>query len=660
MQQFCFEPIGSLESVFPDLRGTPRQGALAPATRARLTLRRDIAHYALDGLEQYSHLWIFFVFHNNTKSNTSLGGQQKGHGKGAKSLKVKIRPPKHDRKVGVFATRSPHRPNPIGQTLAKIDGIDGSTILLSGIDLIDGTPVLDVKPYVPLYDALSDASVAPWVQTAYDAKKIDVTFSEEACAQVATIFKEKVAHSEEEGVQCGIDPQASSNEVARENAKKKKKKKKKKRVRKKKNPGPFRFYEDAETAKRAISQLLAQDVRSGGARSRRQRRGMIVDDVGSIFCISFDGVDVSAKVTRDGAAEAKAGRLHGGAVEVVRVRKSERRVEADALAGVEAAAFAEAFATQNQAVKISCIETTVMSKASEPEKPPKSADDDEVTIQSSVLQSHEVDEAPMPPDPPTLEDAAAAHAELCEAIVDWESSRAAVLSARTTDASTRLHTIRPATPADTEAIIHCLGASYHAGDPVSAAGGCTLVDLVGLCAIIAPRALEDRLSVVAVDRETDEIVGCCLCEDLALPARDSERAEEEARSLRAYATMSDGDLSARLALRAELRSMLFSSEDAAEIAPGMYAGVAMFGVLDIARGLGLGWRLAAAATELVRGAGFVMLSAEVVGAEAARVALTEGTGMEEEFAIQFSEWDGPGAPALKDLPGRASLLIAKL
>ena len=80
---------------------------------------------------------IVFLFHKNTN----------------KAVKAKVKPPRLDgAKVGVFASRSPHRPNPIGLTLAKLDGIVGNTLLLSSIDLLDGTPVLDIKPYVPDYD----------------------------------------------------------------------------------------------------------------------------------------------------------------------------------------------------------------------------------------------------------------------------------------------------------------------------------------------------------------------------------------------------------------------------------------------------------------------------------------------------------------------------
>ena len=69
------------------------------------------------------------------------------------AVKAKVKPPRlNGQKVGVFASRSPHRPCPIGLTLAKVEGIDNGTLHVSGVDLVDGTPVLDVKPYIPQYD----------------------------------------------------------------------------------------------------------------------------------------------------------------------------------------------------------------------------------------------------------------------------------------------------------------------------------------------------------------------------------------------------------------------------------------------------------------------------------------------------------------------------
>ncbi|XP_067839597.1 tRNA (adenine(37)-N6)-methyltransferase [Heptranchias perlo] len=133
-------PIGYIESCFAAKNGTPRQPTICSLSRAQLKISKTIftnAEHSLMGLDQFSHVWIIFVFHKN------------GH----QSYKAKVKPPRlNGLKTGVYSTRSPHRPNAIGLTLAKLDRIEGDTVYLSGIDMIQGTPVLDIKPYIPDYD----------------------------------------------------------------------------------------------------------------------------------------------------------------------------------------------------------------------------------------------------------------------------------------------------------------------------------------------------------------------------------------------------------------------------------------------------------------------------------------------------------------------------
>lgn len=134
-------PIGHISSCFSAKNGTPRQPTVCGPSRAELRVQSvfNNPEHALVGLEQYSHVWIIFIFHKN------------GH----LSAKAKVKPPRLDgQKVGVYSTRSPHRPNALGLTLAKLDKVRGDTIYLSEIDMIDGTPVLDIKPYIPDYDAV--------------------------------------------------------------------------------------------------------------------------------------------------------------------------------------------------------------------------------------------------------------------------------------------------------------------------------------------------------------------------------------------------------------------------------------------------------------------------------------------------------------------------
>jgi len=182
--------------------GTPRQGGLVPNSRATLQLAslssncksnkftgKAIANPtdALSKLCDFSHVWLIFLFHENTNSARQWKGSSiplifiatkirtlsvakeddymKINNNHWSLVKSKVRPPRlGGSKVGLFSTRTPHRPNPIGLTVAKLVGIDVKGIIyLNGIDLIDGTPILDIKPYVPQYDSIVNAMVPNWM-----------------------------------------------------------------------------------------------------------------------------------------------------------------------------------------------------------------------------------------------------------------------------------------------------------------------------------------------------------------------------------------------------------------------------------------------------------------------------------------------------------------
>jgi tRNA-Thr(GGU) m(6)t(6)A37 methyltransferase TsaA len=142
------KPIGVLESCFREKFGTPRQAGLVRASFAKLKVSAGYSpEHSLAGLEKFSHVWLLSWFHLNTNKN----------------FHPKIHPPRlKGAKIGVFASRSPHRPNPIGLSLARLESVDGDTLYLSGIDLIDGTPILDIKPYLHFSDSAPD-SAAGWV-----------------------------------------------------------------------------------------------------------------------------------------------------------------------------------------------------------------------------------------------------------------------------------------------------------------------------------------------------------------------------------------------------------------------------------------------------------------------------------------------------------------
>lgn len=147
--------IGFVKSCYQDKFGTPRQPGLAPHSRAWIHFEKVWQpEISLQGLEQYSHLWVLFHFHQNDNER----------------FHAKVHPPRmNGESIGVFATRSPHRPNPIGLSLVKIESIKDGVLEISGIDLVDGTPVLDIKPYLPSVESIPDAK-AGWTGNVSDLR----------------------------------------------------------------------------------------------------------------------------------------------------------------------------------------------------------------------------------------------------------------------------------------------------------------------------------------------------------------------------------------------------------------------------------------------------------------------------------------------------------
>lgn len=135
-------PIGVVRSAFKDKKSAPRQASLGGDEAAgTIELYEDARfEYALQDLERWSHIWVIFWFHLNT------------------TWKPKVRPPRSIDRRGVFGTRSPHRPNPIGLSAVALTRIDGMVIHVRGLDILDGSPVLDIKPYVPYADIVPSAA----------------------------------------------------------------------------------------------------------------------------------------------------------------------------------------------------------------------------------------------------------------------------------------------------------------------------------------------------------------------------------------------------------------------------------------------------------------------------------------------------------------------
>lgn len=135
-----FKPMGFIETGFQNKRGVPRQPSVMVSSQGAVVVDNHVFNnpgHALSGLEEFSHMWIIFHF----------------HAVGSNSTPAKVSPPRlQGERTGVFATRSPHRPCPIGLSLVKILKIEGNKIYFHGVDMVNGTPVLDIKPYIPQYD----------------------------------------------------------------------------------------------------------------------------------------------------------------------------------------------------------------------------------------------------------------------------------------------------------------------------------------------------------------------------------------------------------------------------------------------------------------------------------------------------------------------------
>ena len=141
--EISMKPIGVVESCFGEKFGTPRQSGIVESACGRIVLSDEVDDEACRGLEEFSHLWLVFLFDQVDEEET----------------RWLVRPPRlgGNEKKGVFATRSPFRPNRIGLSLVKFESIGVGSLEVSGLDLVDGTPILDVKPYLPYVESVPDA-----------------------------------------------------------------------------------------------------------------------------------------------------------------------------------------------------------------------------------------------------------------------------------------------------------------------------------------------------------------------------------------------------------------------------------------------------------------------------------------------------------------------
>ncbi len=146
--RYC--PIGILHSPYTRRIDAPHQSTVVAGTEsgeaviATLELADWLDEQVLQDLQGFERVWLIFAFHLS------------------EGWKPMVKPPRGGPKRGVLATRSPHRPNAIGLSAVELLQVEGRTLQLRGVDLLDGTPVLDIKPYVPYADAFP-GSKAGWI-----------------------------------------------------------------------------------------------------------------------------------------------------------------------------------------------------------------------------------------------------------------------------------------------------------------------------------------------------------------------------------------------------------------------------------------------------------------------------------------------------------------
>ncbi len=177
-QPLTVTPIGFVRTPFPDRASTPRQPHASGGAEGTIELLPGLDfEHALEDLDGWDYIWVVFWFHLNT------------------TWRPKVLPPRSARKRrGVFSTRSPHRPNPLGLSVVKLERVAGRVLHVRDVDMIDGTPVLDLKPYIPYCDAHPTARTG-WLESLAAVEGtvappdpepgFDVSWSDEARAQTA-------------------------------------------------------------------------------------------------------------------------------------------------------------------------------------------------------------------------------------------------------------------------------------------------------------------------------------------------------------------------------------------------------------------------------------------------------------------------------------------
>ncbi len=128
-----YKPIGIINSPFKEPKGMPIQPVRAKGVSGTVELQPEYEE-GLKDIEGFSHIILIYHFHLS------------------EGYSLKVKPFLDDTLRGLFATRAPKRPNPVGVSVVRLEKIEGTTLYISNVDIVDGTPLLDIKPYVPDFD----------------------------------------------------------------------------------------------------------------------------------------------------------------------------------------------------------------------------------------------------------------------------------------------------------------------------------------------------------------------------------------------------------------------------------------------------------------------------------------------------------------------------
>ncbi len=189
-RETTFRAIGVVRTPFVEKIDAPRQATEAPDAEGTLELFAGHGYEdALLGLEEFSHVWVLFGFDRNEGV-----------------FHPKVLPPRSQiGKVGVFATRSPHRPNPIGMTVVTVLGVSGLVVRVRGLDILDGSPLYDIKPYIAYADAVPTANDG-WLSRD-PGTRWEVRFTEGAEAELAWLASHGVELRQEIATRLALGPQ---------------------------------------------------------------------------------------------------------------------------------------------------------------------------------------------------------------------------------------------------------------------------------------------------------------------------------------------------------------------------------------------------------------------------------------------------------------------